>query len=139
MKFSELQKNGATISDKPSKHTVEWENHDGETFKWDTYIRPLNCEQWAAYIKADETGDKLSSLMMVSESLFEDEQGTKRVMTYEQANTLDPTFLAVLRDKVIQANTKKKKPGKKTKNSGTSLSSPELVEEPSPKPSETSA
>lgn len=138
MKFSDLENAGGTASDELIETPITWINGDGEKHEWITYVKQYKFDQFMKYVKMDEKPDSNSAISLIVESLFEDKDGKRPVMNLEQANKLDFTLIAVLKEKIIEVNTKKKKKtGKKVKSSGTISFLPGSAEEQSQKPSET--
>lgn len=95
MNLEELVKMGAVVSMDTVEVPVEWEGH-----KFTAHVRKLSYGDYEAMAEVPE--GKSKGAIILSKTLFLPDQG--RLMTYEEAYQLKPTFAQVL----IEAITKSK-------------------------------
>lgn len=106
MSLNALKKAGALLGDDPVKKQVEWTNPNGEQFKFDVWVKPMS---FGMALDLNEKSDRQQVASALSALvLFEDDDGNRVPLEYEDALNLDPSFgLAIL--EVVSSTTAKKK------------------------------
>ena len=106
MSLDALKKAGALLGGEPVKRRVEWTNRDGDQFSFDVWVKPMS---FGMALDLNEKSDrKQIASTLAALVVFEDENGKRVPLEYEDALNLDPSFgLAIL--EVVAGTTAKKK------------------------------
>lgn len=106
MSLKALKKAGALLGDDPVKRQVNWTNPAGEDYTFDVWVKPMS---FGMALDLNEKSDRQQIASALSALvLFEDDDGARVPLEYEDALNLDPSFgLAILQ--VVSSTTAKKK------------------------------
>lgn len=132
-----FKKMGAFTPTKAIVKTIPMIDPDnGEECEVDIFVKKQSFGAYGTLLKEGDTASSLPGALLISKSLFEDEDCRKPLLTYDQAYGLEPTIAMNLFNAIREVNegvnaSGKKSPSTQETNSSTSLSLPESVGEQS--------